>query len=181
MAIQIHRMPELQAGLERMSDELGQGIAQRRIVNRLSVMLRSLLRAEAPKSGHPHPDGSEPFAKSIGFTLYGDAAHVWSWFWAASPMASFIIEGTPPHIIRARNARALMIPVQRAGGGRGFSGSIFGLNGSRSRSQQVAFFAQVQHPGTRPNDFRPRAMRTLRARTADVLREEAPRWIRGLT
>lgn len=43
----------------------------------------------------------------------------------------FVIDGTPPHIIRPRQARALRFVA----GGR------------------VVFARQVRHPGTRPNDF----------------------------
>jgi len=61
----------------------------------------------------------------------------------------------------------------------GFTGSIFGHNGPRARSQQVAFFVEVPHPGTRPNDFPRRALARLQPRVSQVLWAEPPAWIRG--
>lgn len=48
-----------------------------------------------------------------------------------APYAEFVVEGTRPHIIEAKNARALRF--QRGG--------------------QTVFAKSVQHPGTKPNDF----------------------------
>lgn len=45
----------------------------------------------------------------------------------------FVIEGTPPHVIRARRGRALRFNWPKAGG--------------------VVFFAKVNHPGTTANPF----------------------------
>jgi hypothetical protein len=58
--------------------------------------------------------------------------------WSASiesdaPHARWVVEGTPPHIIRRRNARALRVPG-------------------------YGFFASVRHPGTRPNPFMEEAL-----------------------
>ncbi|MFP3118159.1 hypothetical protein [Streptomyces sp. Iso 434] len=53
------------------------------------------------------------------------------------PAVRYVLEGTRPHIIRPRRARALRFEV----GG------------------QVVFSRMVRHPGTRPNDFLGRALR----------------------
>ncbi|MFC9604538.1 hypothetical protein ACFTTN_13900 [Streptomyces niveus] len=53
------------------------------------------------------------------------------------PAIRFVLDGTRPHIIRPRRAKALRFQV----GGR------------------VVFAAYVRHPGTRPNDFMGRALR----------------------
>ena len=54
-------------------------------------------------------------------------------FTATAPYAEYVVEGTRPHPIRARNARALSFYWPKLGG--------------------QAFFKSVQHPGTRPNPF----------------------------
>lgn len=45
----------------------------------------------------------------------------------------WVVQGTRPHVIRAKHARALRFHWPKAGG--------------------VVFFAKVQHPGTEPNPF----------------------------
>lgn len=54
-------------------------------------------------------------------------------FTAEAPYAQYVVEGTRPHPIRARNARALSFYWPKLGG--------------------QAFFKSVQHPGTRANPF----------------------------
>lgn len=53
------------------------------------------------------------------------------------PATRFVLDGTRPHIIRPRRAKALRFD---AGG-------------------QVVFAAYARHPGTRPNNFMARALR----------------------
>jgi hypothetical protein len=53
----------------------------------------------------------------------------------------YIIEGTRPHVIRARNAQALHFYWAKMG--------------------QDVFFKSVQHPGTKPNDFPATAWRMV--------------------
>ncbi|WP_326813932.1 MULTISPECIES: hypothetical protein [unclassified Streptomyces] len=53
------------------------------------------------------------------------------------PAVRFVLDGTRPHVIRPRRAKALRFEV----GGR------------------VVYAAYVRHPGTRPNDFMGRALR----------------------
>ncbi|WP_234467785.1 hypothetical protein [Streptomyces sp. MBT62] len=53
------------------------------------------------------------------------------------PKVRLVLDGTRPHIIRPRRARALRFEV----GG------------------EVVFAGKVRHPGTRPNDFLARALR----------------------
>ncbi|MFJ4627194.1 hypothetical protein [Streptomyces sp. NPDC088847] len=53
------------------------------------------------------------------------------------PKVRLVLDGTRPHIIRPRRARALRF---EAGG-------------------EVVFAQKVRHPGTRPNDFLARALR----------------------
>lgn len=53
------------------------------------------------------------------------------------PAVRFVLDGTRPHIIRPRRARALRFEVDG----------------------RVVFSAFVRHPGTRPNNFLARALR----------------------
>ncbi|MET9458350.1 hypothetical protein ABZY05_25260 [Streptomyces canus] len=53
------------------------------------------------------------------------------------PAVRFVLDGTRPHIIRPRRARALRFEVDG----------------------RVVFSAFVRHPGTRPNNFMARALR----------------------
>lgn len=53
------------------------------------------------------------------------------------PAVRFVLDGTRPHIIRPRRARALRFEVEG----------------------RVVFSAFVRHPGTRPNNFMARALR----------------------
>ena len=54
-------------------------------------------------------------------------------FQAEAPYAEYVIEGTRPHVIRARNARTLSFYWPKIGG--------------------QAFFKSVNHPGNAPNPF----------------------------
>ncbi|PWI15947.1 hypothetical protein DI272_18600 [Streptomyces sp. Act143] len=53
------------------------------------------------------------------------------------PATLYVLEGTRPHLIRARRARALRFEVDG----------------------QIVFAKVVRHPGTRPNNFMGRALR----------------------
>jgi hypothetical protein len=93
---------------------------------------RQILRAHAPfKTG--------AFRESIDerqATGPGSRSVV---FYSQSPITRYILDGTAPHVIQARNARAL----RWLGPG--------GLGAPR-------FAKRVNHPGTKPNPFPGRAM-----------------------
>lgn len=170
--VRIVGVPELRARMDAM--ERIQAVVSRRMVNRLALLMRTFLRDAAPKSGRPHADGSPAMADTIDFTTRGDGTTVEAEFYA-SPVAKFVIEGTLPHEIRARNGRALAIPVRGGGGA-----SPFGFGSKSAKYQQFAFFTSVQHPGTRANDFRKPAMQRLMGSVELVLSDEAPSLLRGL-
>ena len=93
---------------------------------------RQVLRAHAPfKTGAFRESIEEREA-----TAPGSRSVV---FYSQSPIARFILEGTSPHVIQARNARAL----RWLGPG--------GLGAPR-------YAKRVNHPGTKPNPFPERAM-----------------------
>jgi hypothetical protein len=53
------------------------------------------------------------------------------------PKVRFVLDGTRPHVIRARNAKALRFEMEG----------------------RIVFARKVNHPGTRPNNFMARALR----------------------
>jgi hypothetical protein len=63
-----------------------------------------------------------------------------------APYAEFVIQGTRPHVIRAKRGSALRFHWPKAGG--------------------VVFFAKVNHPGNAPNPF----FKQVIGRWADYLR-----------
>jgi hypothetical protein len=67
----------------------------------------------------------------------------------------FLEKGTKAHVITARRANALMLPVRAPSSGGSPFVRTFGPRGSgrlsgATRSGQVTFFRSVQHPGAKP-------------------------------
>jgi len=63
--------------------------------------------------------------------------------------------GTPPHVIRPKNAKALTIPSK---GGRivkkgGKAHTQFSYGGKTITTNKITFAKEVYHPGTRPQPF----------------------------
>ena len=98
-----------------------------------SVRVEEALRETAPIS-KPVPGGRAPgsLKKSIGFDLSGTKAEFY-----ASDVAEYVIGGTPPHQIEGA-AGPLHFYWEVAGG--------------------FVTLMRVQHPGTKPNDFRQPAL-----------------------
>ena len=82
----------------------------------------------------PHDTGK--LARSIHYSVTG-ADNLRVHLFDRVPYGKFVISGTRPHLIEARNAKALRFTV----GGR------------------VVFAKSVQHPGTKPNPYPKRAAR----------------------
>lgn len=110
---------------------------------------------EFVKGKFKNPKG--PLAASIRYVITGDEARISP----NVPYAAFVNDGTRPHVIRAKNARALAIP--RAGGqivfrqGRAPEGGVGPRQrlaktrfkyGGKSTTTGVIFRQSVQHPGT---------------------------------
>lgn len=83
----------------------------------------------------PHRTGA--LARSIHYSITGPDSRLRIHFFARVPYNIFVVGGTRPHLIAARNAKALRFVV----GGR------------------VVFAKSVQHPGTKPNRYPDRARR----------------------
>ena len=117
----------------------------------IGPLVRSALKAKAPiaKEG----TGAGRLRQSIRYERNTRAGGVSASFYTTVPYAKYVIEGTSPHIIRARAARALH--WKDAGGAR--------------------FARQVNHPGTKPNPFPNEAVEPLipviQKRFAEILRE----------
>lgn len=114
-------------------------------------LVRAGLKAKAPvaKQGA----GAGRLRDSIRYERNTTSGGVTLSFTAYVPYAKYVIEGTPPHLIRARAARYL-----------------HWKDGSGDH-----FAKQVNHPGTRPNDFPRRAIGPLepliRKRFAEILNQ----------
>ena len=103
----------------------------------IGPIVRSELKAKAPvaKDGA----GAGRLRDSIRYERNTVGGGVTATFTAYVPYAKYVVEGTGPHIIRARAARYLH--WKDAGGDH--------------------FAKQVNHPGTKPNDFAKRAVEPL--------------------
>ncbi|MFE0545213.1 hypothetical protein [Streptomyces sp. NPDC058891] len=102
------------------------GIVERRLAMR-TARVADIARAEAP--GH--------MGEYLDWHIVEGARGLEGVITCDHPAVRFVIEGTRPHVIRPRRARALRFEV----GG------------------QVVFAAYARHPGTRPNPFLQRALR----------------------
>jgi hypothetical protein len=93
------------------------------------------------------PVGAGPTAgamrQGIGSRLEPSPGRMWVVMFSTAPYAKYVLGGTKPHVITARNAKALRwIP---------------------NRGHGTAQFARsVNHPGTRPNPFPERAIAPMR-------------------
>jgi hypothetical protein len=103
------------------------------------------------RSKQEAPTRSGALRKSIYADIRGDKATIR----ARAPYAGFVISGTPPHIIRAKDG-ALRFEI----GGR------------------VVFARSVNHPGTKPNDFFSRALAAEQRRIEDEMTEAGDAFFR---
>ena len=131
-------------GLRRIADRIPAATEQ--LASDAAETTKAALQESAPVS-KARPGGSEPGAlrKSIGFDLSGTTAE-----FSASDVAGYVIGGTPPHEI-AGNSGPLHFYWDHAGG--------------------FVTFMRVQHPGTRPNDFREPALQRAATDSEELLAE----------
>lgn len=99
-------------------------------------VVRSALKAAAPVA----PVDGGRLRDSIRYARRTRLGRVTLEFSASAPYTRFVLDGTPPHIIRARTSRYLHW-ADTAG--------------------QNRFAKQVNHPGTKPNPFPRRALTPL--------------------
>lgn len=114
-----------------------------------------LLREEAPKGK------TGKFAAGIGMQTYQASDAIGYRIGLPSPLSRFIIDGTKPHIIRPKKAKALVFFWQKIGrtvvvpAAGGFTTHV---------RDDVLWIGRgyVKHPGTKPNPFHTRAWERLR-------------------
>jgi hypothetical protein len=104
-----------------------------RWIEEVSPEIEESIKNEAPKRTGALKD-SITHRKSFGFS--GVAVE----YGSRLPYASYVEEGTPPHIIRARNVKNLRF---------------------QGRSGDIVYAPYVNHPGTRPNPFSQRAVERI--------------------
>lgn len=115
---------------------------QARAVRRAERDLDQLGRRIVFNARRRVPSRTGALRNSIGYQVSNDGSRARLHVYATAPHARFVHEGTRPHVIRPRTARALRFQI----GGR------------------VVFAARVQHPGTRANRFLADAVREEMAR-----------------
>jgi hypothetical protein len=118
-------------------------VQARRLVN--------LAEEEAPRA-------SGEFASNIRFRTFQDSEGLGFRVTTQQPLGTFIQEGTRPHPIVARRAKALHFFI----GGQEF------------------FRTSVKHPGTRPNKFMGKAVRRWKPGARRMLREISTRYTQVL-
>lgn len=125
---------------------LAWGVAARQWSGSVGPAVRSALMDRAPVGNGP---GAGRLRGSIRYEQQSGAGTLRLTYTANTPYAGFVLNGTRPHVIQARNARAL----------RFMSGG------------QVRFAFRVNHPGTRPNRFPERALAPLMPMVQQRFRE----------
>lgn len=108
----------VESGVDRMVVEVRHG------ATRATQTAVQQIRSDAPKKTHE-------LEKSISGRVRPTKNGAYGSIEIEANHASFVKDGTPPHEIRAKNAKALRFD---AGGA-------------------IRFAKSVQHPGTKPNDF----------------------------
>lgn len=112
--------------------------------------VNSELQAKAPKAPGP---GSGKLAHSIRYERHVTAESVQVRFISNVPYASYVIDGTDPHVIRPTAARALRWM---------WYGHAPGA---------IAFAKFVNHPGTKPNPFPQEVLGEMAPMIQQALRE----------
>jgi hypothetical protein len=107
-----------------------------RKIREQAVQLLLRVQLEAPKK-------TGAYASAIDYEVRKSGGHYLIKITGPSPLSKYIILGTKPHLIAAKNASVL---------------SFYWMNGPGGPGQY--YFRSVQHPGTKPNKFHHRAYRT---------------------
>ena len=110
---------------------------KRKLIQAEAARMRDLAREEAPKR-------HGKFAQGIRYRTFISGMDVGFEIQVPAPLGDWIALGTPPHVIEAKNKRAL---------------KFLWMNGPKSSSNFTAyhFYRRVFHPGTKPNPFLSRA------------------------
>lgn len=111
-------------------------ISAARWADEVGPLVRSALKVESPVAPGP---GSGRLRDSIRYERSTGAGEMALTFSTTVPYARYVLDGTPPHLIRPRAARALRF----------------------TQGGQTHFSQLVHHPGTRANKFPEKAIRPL--------------------
>lgn len=137
--VQVIGLPGLLAGLDALSPEIN--AANQKAMHASTLLVEADAKRRVPRrSGH--------LFGSIQSEVSGSGASLIGSVGTELAYAPYIEDGTRAHDIAPVTAGALMIPVALVGG---FGGGT--LTGRPRSGQQVALFAHVRHPGTRPHPF----------------------------
>jgi hypothetical protein len=121
----------------------------RRWSDEIDPLVRDAIKREAPVGQGPT---SGKLRESVRYERHMSAHNAQLLYTSSTPYARFVVDGTRPHIIRPRRARALRWE---------------GPGGPR-------FARLVHHPGTRANPFPTRALRPMvpliQRRLAEIVR-----------
>jgi hypothetical protein len=126
---------------------------RRESVRELGRRWVELAREEAPKR-------TGRFASRIAYRTFVEDDTIGFRGYVPRPLGRWIIQGTPPHLIRAQNGRFLRFFWQAGPRGPG-----------------LYFFRKVNHPGTKPNPFTDRANERFRPEADRAMRRIATRYV----
>ena len=130
----VHGLDELLAGLDALPAQMA--AENERAMNEAALLAEAEIKNLTPRKTGRLFSGWGAHVTGSGFEEVGIIDNNVSY-------GPFVEDDTGPHDIVA-HGNALMIPVAKSGG---FGGGR--LSGAARSGQQVAFYAQVRHPGTR--------------------------------
>jgi len=132
------------------------------------------LKAEAPRGK------TGKFRESIAFRTFQDGDSLSLQTYMAQPLGTFIIEGTRPHQIKARNANALYFFWTKVG-----MYTVVPKKGNFkthvSGDKLWVGKGYVDHPGTKPNDFVGRVFVKLQPEIDKSLSRISTRFVKVIT
>lgn len=143
-------------------------------------MVRVLGRRYVAFAQEEAPKKKGDFARGIFYRTFNKGDTVGFNTYMPQPLGKFIVGGTKPHPIAARNKGALyffwpkvgMFTVVPKGGG--FRTHVSG-------SKLWVGKGYVSHPGTKPNDFTERAYNRWLPEAEPALRQISRRWVATVT
>lgn len=107
------------------------------LIDDIGNIYRNSMRDESPHvTGQLKANHLVEYLSKYAVLIYSDI-----------PYFVYVVGGTKPHVIKAKKAKALG-PISMSASYLGVSKSGYG------------FFRQVQHPGTKPNDYPSRAFKS---------------------
>ncbi len=146
------------SGLAELEAALNNTPYRHRVIKNVLTTIAAATAANAAKRVRKKTKAT---AQSINFQVFNEP--LMAVIGVHNPAGLFLEKGARAHIIAARNAQALMLPIRGSmsraqEGSRSPFGRTYGKKGSSRltgsvRSGQVAFFKSVHHPGNKPYPF----------------------------